>query len=121
MVFLLSFLSKCLNFGSWWEFCKLWKIVVLLFVELWKIMMIEEIVFVIGGVGFLGFKLCECLFVDGNYVLCVDNFFIGYIKNIEYLMFNICFEFFRYDICFLFYVEVSEIYNFVCLVLLVNY
>ena len=42
-------------------------------------------ILITGGVGFLGSHLCEKLLLDGNDILCVDNFFTGNRGNISHL------------------------------------
>lgn len=71
-------------------------------------------ILVTGGAGFIGSHLCEKLLLDGNEVVCVDNFFTGAKDNIIHLMTNPYFEFIRHDICFPLYIEVDEIYNLAC-------
>lgn len=71
-------------------------------------------ILITGGAGFLGSHLCERLLLDGNEVLCVDNYYTGSKKNIEHLLKNPRFELLRHDITFPLYVEVDEIYNFAC-------
>ena len=69
---------------------------------------------VTGGAGFLGSHLCERLLIDGNDVLCVDNFFTGSKDNIRHLLIDQRFELIRHDVTFPLYVEVDEIYNLAC-------
>ena len=71
-------------------------------------------ILVTGGAGFLGSHLCTKLVLEGHHVLCVDNYFTGSKKNIEYLLEHKNFEVIRQDICFPLYVEVDEIYNLAC-------
>ena len=71
-------------------------------------------VLVTGGAGFIGSHLCEHLLVQGNDVLCADNFFTGAKENIAHLMENPYFGLLRHDITFPLYVEVDEIYNLAC-------
>ena len=71
-------------------------------------------ILVTGGAGFLGSHLCTKLVLEGHHVLCVDNYFTGNKKNIEYLLEHKNFEVIRQDICFPLYVEVDEIYNLAC-------
>lgn len=71
-------------------------------------------ILVTGGAGFLGSHLCERLLLDGNDVLCVDNFYTGTKANIAHLLRNPHFELMRHDVTFPLYVEVDEIYNLAC-------
>ena len=71
-------------------------------------------ILVTGGAGFLGSHLCESLLREGNYVICVDNFFTGHKSNIGHLIYNENFELIRHDITFPLYLEVDEIYNLAC-------
>ena len=71
-------------------------------------------ILVTGGAGFLGSHLCESLLREGNYVICVDNFFTGHKSNIGHLNDNENFELIRHDITFPLYLEVDEIYNLAC-------
>ena len=77
-------------------------------------MHLRKRVLVTGGAGFLGSHLCERLLNEGCDVLCVDNFYTGSKRNIEYLMGNPYFELLRHDITFPLYLEVDEIYNLAC-------
>ena len=71
-------------------------------------------VLVTGGAGFLGSHLCERLLLEGNEVICLDNYYTGSKNNIIHLIDNPNFELLRHDICFPLYVEVDEIYNLAC-------
>ena len=71
-------------------------------------------ILVTGGAGFLGSHLCESLLREGNYVICVDNFFTGHKSNIRHLIDDENFELIRHDITFPLYLEVDEIYNLAC-------
>ncbi|MBM9538203.1 UDP-glucuronic acid decarboxylase family protein [Desulfobulbus alkaliphilus] len=71
-------------------------------------------ILVTGGSGFLGSHLCERLLLEGNDVLCLDNFFTGTKDNIVHLMGDPHFELIRHDVTFPLYVEVDEIYNLAC-------
>lgn len=71
-------------------------------------------VLVTGGGGFLGSHLCERLLLEGNEVLCVDNFYSSTRDNVAHLMANQHFELMRHDICNPLHVEVDEIYNLAC-------
>ena len=52
----------------------------------------RERILVTGGAGFLGSHICERLLDEGNYVLCLDNYFTGQKQNIFHLMNNKHFE-----------------------------
>ena len=77
-------------------------------------MHLHKRVLITGGAGFLGSHLCERLLNEGCDVLCVDNFYTGSKRNIEYLIGNPFFELLRHDITFPLYLEVDEIYNLAC-------
>ena len=76
--------------------------------------MIENVYWLTGGAGFLGSHLCERLLIEGDEVLCVDNFFTGRRSNVAHLLENPCFELLRHDVTFPLFVEVDEIYNLAC-------
>jgi len=74
---------------------------------------------VTGGAGFLGAHLCKRLVEDGNYVFCVDDLSTGFKANIECLLPNSHFEFWKHDVTAplpLGFVDVAinEIYNLAC-------
>lgn len=71
-------------------------------------------VLVAGGAGFLGSQLCRRLLDQGDEVICVDNVYTGFKKNIHKVASNPNFEFLRHDVCFPLFVEVDAIYNLAC-------
>jgi UDP-glucuronate decarboxylase len=71
-------------------------------------------ILVTGGAGFIGSHLCERLLREGNEVICLDNFFTGYKRNVLKLTSNPNFEIVRHDITNPYYAEVDEIYNLAC-------
>ena len=75
---------------------------------------LEQRILVTGGAGFIGSFLCEALLVRGHEVLCVDNFFTSYRRNIEHLLSHRRFDLMRHDVTFPLYVEVDQIYNLAC-------
>jgi len=74
----------------------------------------KQKILITGGAGFIGSHLCERLLIDGNDVLCVDNYFTGTKSNILHLLDNHQFELMRHDVTFPLYVEVDQIYNMAC-------
>ncbi|ARV07563.1 NAD-dependent dehydratase [Polaribacter sp. SA4-10] len=71
-------------------------------------------ILVTGGAGFIGSHLCERLLREGNEVICLDNFFTGYKRNVLKLTSNPNFEIVRHDVTNPYYAEVDEIYNLAC-------
>ena len=69
---------------------------------------------VTGGAGFIGSHLCEKLLEQGDYVICLDNFFTGRRRNIQHLLGNKNFELIRHDITEPIRIEVDRIYNMAC-------
>lgn len=71
-------------------------------------------ILVTGGAGFIGSHLCSRLINEGNYVICIDNFFTGTKKNLHNLIGNPNFELINQDITKPYSAEVDEIYNLAC-------
>jgi len=71
-------------------------------------------ILVTGGAGFIGSHLCKCLVKEGNYVICVDNFFTGSKDNVKSLLNCDNFELIRHDITEDLRLEVEQIYNLAC-------
>ena len=71
-------------------------------------------ILVTGGAGFIGNHLCRRLLNEGNYVICLDNFFTGLKKHIEDMLDNPNFELVEHDIVDPIDVEVNQIYNLAC-------
>lgn len=53
---------------------------------------------VAGGAGFIGSHLIDALLMEGNEVVCVDNFFIGTKENIRHLEGTPRFKFYEQDL-----------------------
>ena len=71
-------------------------------------------ILITGGAGFIGSHLCKRLLNEGNYVICLDNFFTGRKRNIETLLPNQNFELVEHDIIKPIDIRVDEIYNLAC-------
>lgn len=73
-------------------------------------------ILVTGGAGFIGSHLCNHLLSQGNYVISLDNYFTGHIRNIDDLKakYGSLFEIIRHDIIQPIYLEVDQIYNLAC-------
>ncbi len=71
-------------------------------------------ILVTGGAGFIGSHLCEKLLNEGNYVICLDNFFTGSKNNINHLADNENFELVNHDVTEEYFTEVDQIYNLAC-------
>jgi len=74
----------------------------------------RERILVTGGAGFLGSHLCERLLDEGNYVICLDNYFTGQKQNIFHLFDNRHFEVIRHDVVNPLFLETDRIYNLAC-------
>ena len=71
-------------------------------------------ILITGGAGFLGSHLCDRMIDAGNEVICLDNYFTGYRKNITHLLDHPNFELLRHDIIDPIKLEVDQIYNLAC-------
>lgn len=73
-------------------------------------------ILVTGGAGFIGSHLCSRLIDEGNFVICLDNFFTGRIENINHLKLESGFELLEKDVTVPFHIEgpLDEIYNLAC-------
>ncbi|MEO1858108.1 MAG: UDP-glucuronic acid decarboxylase family protein [Rubritalea sp.] len=71
-------------------------------------------ILITGGAGFLGSHLSERLLNEGHEVLCLDNFFTGFKRNVAHLLSNPNFELIRHDVIDPFKFEVDQIYNLAC-------
>ncbi len=71
-------------------------------------------ILVTGGAGFIGSHLCKKLTEEGNYVICLDNFFTGSYDNISGLASGSNFEVIEQDIEHNIDIKVDEIYNLAC-------
>lgn len=73
-------------------------------------------VLVTGGAGFIGSHLCKRLLDEGNYVVCLDNFYTGRKENINGLSDYENFELIEHDIIDRISVnrQIDRIYNLAC-------
>ena len=72
-------------------------------------------ILVTGGGGFVGSHLCERLLCDGNYVICLDDFYTGSKQNIIGLLDNPNFKLVEHDVRVPFDEErVDEIFHLAC-------
>ena len=71
-------------------------------------------ILVTGGAGFIGSHLCKRLLDEGNYVICLDNFFTGSIENIESFYKHPNFELVEHDITEEYFTVIDQIYNLAC-------
>ena len=71
-------------------------------------------ILVTGGAGFIGSFLCESLLDEGHEVICLDNLFSGFRRNIQSFRTNPSFEFIRHDVVEPILLEVDQIYNLAC-------
>ncbi|MCD7879519.1 MAG: SDR family oxidoreductase [Candidatus Gastranaerophilales bacterium] len=71
-------------------------------------------ILITGGAGLIGSHLCKRLVSEGNFVICLDNFFTGNAKNIENLTKYSNFKIINHDIILPFDEKVDEIYNLAC-------
>ncbi len=71
-------------------------------------------ILITGGAGFIGSHLCLKLLNEGNYIICLDNFYTGAKRNIEHLMSYPDFKLVEQSVIEKFDCEVDEIYNLAC-------
>lgn len=71
-------------------------------------------ILVTGGAGFIGNHLCRRLLNEGNYVICLDNFFTGLKRHVEDLLSNPNFQLVEHDIVEAIDIECDQIYNLAC-------
>jgi len=62
-------------------------------------------ILITGGAGFIGSHLCDRFIVEGDDVICMDNFVTGNPDNIAHLIGNPRFKFIKHDVTDFIYVE----------------
>lgn len=71
-------------------------------------------ILVTGGAGFIGSHLIDRLMMQGNEVLCLDNFYTGHKHNILKWINNPYFELIRHDVTEPIRLEADQIYHLAC-------
>jgi UDP-glucuronate decarboxylase len=71
-------------------------------------------ILITGGAGFLGSHLCEQLLKMDHEVICLDNFYTGFPKNIVHLLHDPRFTLLEQDVTNLIELEVDGIFNLAC-------
>lgn len=71
-------------------------------------------VLVSGGAGFIGSHLCARLIKEGDFVICLDNFFTGSKENVKHLLDHPRFELIEHDVVNPFWTDIDQIYNLAC-------
>jgi len=71
-------------------------------------------ILITGGAGFIGSHLCKRLLLDGNHVICLDNFFTGRVENVKKLLSRNNFKLVEHDVIEKYSEKVDEIYNLAC-------
>jgi UDP-glucuronate decarboxylase len=71
-------------------------------------------ILVTGGAGFIGSHLIDRLMLEGNEVICLDNFFTGNKRNILKWLNHPYFELVRHDVTEPIRLEVDQIYHLAC-------
>ncbi|KAJ3324503.1 UDP-glucuronic acid decarboxylase 1 [Boothiomyces sp. JEL0866] len=74
----------------------------------------QKRILVTGGAGFVGSHLVDRLMKMGHYVIALDNFYTGNVRNIEHWLGHPNFDLIRHDVVDPFKIEVDEIYHLAC-------
>ena len=69
---------------------------------------------VTGGAGFIGSHLIDQLMDSGEFVICLDNFVTGNIKNIQHWIDNPRFELISHDVTEPIHIDVDRIWHLAC-------
>tara|TARA_A100001388_G_scaffold272862_1_gene253849 strand:+ start:161 stop:1087 length:927 start_codon:yes stop_codon:yes gene_type:complete len=69
---------------------------------------------VTGGAGFVGSHLINKLIINGEEVICVDNYLTGQKRNVDKWFKNPCFELIRHDITEPIKLEIDRIWHLAC-------
>jgi UDP-glucuronate decarboxylase len=71
-------------------------------------------ILVTGGAGFIGSHLIDRLMMEGNEIVCLDNFYTGHKRNVLKWVGHPYFELIRHDITEPIRLEVDQIYHLAC-------
>lgn len=74
----------------------------------------NKVILITGGAGFIGSHLCDRCIELGYYVICLDNYFTGSMRNISHLRKHPNFEVIRHDVINPILLEVDEIFHLAC-------
>ncbi|KAJ3010876.1 UNVERIFIED_CONTAM: UDP-glucuronic acid decarboxylase 1 [Siphonaria sp. JEL0065] len=74
----------------------------------------QKRILVTGGAGFVGSHLIDRLMVQGHNVICADNFFTGFKRNVQHWIGHPNFELIRHDVVDPLVIEVDEIFHLAC-------
>lgn len=71
-------------------------------------------ILITGGIGFIGYNLCQRLLQKGHNIVCLDDISTGLKQNLNRLKSFNNFEFINHDVALPFMLECDQIYNLAC-------